>query len=252
MKTKRKIYLGIGIVIITLLIFIGQSFAAPVLSWAPDSINRSIPQGEEKSVIAIFSSNKNLGKVEVWLTPKLRPYLTVSPINFENINKNSGYTLTLNFSIPLDAPTAVYKGTLHIRNAEKNSKTYSKPLPINLEITPAGSDYVEPIGMPTPEEALSCAAKAIEDGDIEEALKMYSESAHNKMRDLLNLLDSIERERLAESLKNATLDNEAEAPPVDNFRTYKTEMLVNGMPDGSLFTVHFHIIKLPNDNWVIM
>ncbi len=228
-----------------------NSVAVPTISWGPNSINRSIPQGEKKSVVAIFASNEDLKKVETWITPELKPYLTVSPANFENINKNSGYTLTLNFSIPIDASVAVYKGTLHIRNADNNSNTYSNALPINLEITPAGSDYVEPIGMPTPKETLAYAARAIENGDTKDALKMFYKAAHNKIRDSLNQLDLIARKDLAHSIGIATLDKNAESPNTGTFKTYTTQ-IQRYTPQRSLITTHFHMVTLPNGNWVIL
>jgi hypothetical protein len=231
MKTKRKIYLGVGVVIITLLVFIGYSFAAPVLSWTPDSIKLVKAQGEKKSVIVFFSSNKKLEKVEVWLTPKLRPYLTVSPINFETIDKNIAYTLTLNFSIPFDAPVGVYKGTLHIRNTEKNSKTYSKPLPINLEI-------------PAPEKVLLEVASDLRNGDIEAALTKFEPTKRHKK--FFSLLGSEELSEIADLIENAEL---VEINSIHRYRKYKIEFIDNNEVKQNS---EFMMLKNNEGEWIIV
>lgn len=109
-------------------------------------------------------------------------------------------------------------------------------------------DYIEPVGMPTPEEALSYAAEAIEAGETEEALKMFDESSHNSIRDFLNELDSNQRERLANDLSNATLEEKEEKSTLNKLRTYTIYKQVEGW--GPVVT-SFQMIKLPNGNWGI-
>jgi len=109
-------------------------------------------------------------------------------------------------------------------------------------------EYIEPVGKPTPEETLSFAAEAIKSNDIEEALKMFRKGSQNKIKDSLNQLDSQGREEYAQALNTAIYDPNTEIPTTDEFKTYTTQIQVEGR--GAI-TVHFDMIKLPNGNWVI-
>ncbi|MBW2975216.1 hypothetical protein KY366_05855 [Candidatus Woesearchaeota archaeon] len=120
---------------------------------------------------------------------------------------------------------------------------------INVRNHLFNTKYVEPIGASQPEETLAYAAEAIKNGDIEEALKMFDENAHDSMRDFLNGLDLRGREKLAQDLSNATLDKESEIPITDDLKTYKMQIQVEGR---GLITTGFNMIRLPNGNWVIM
>lgn len=107
---------------------------------------------------------------------------------------------------------------------------------------------VEPIGMPTPEETLSCAAKAIEDGEIEEALKMFDKGAHNKIEDSLNSFDNSDLKELSSSLSKAQITNRSERRITYEMPiTVQTEIREQVKEE----IVHFYIIKLSSGNWVI-
>lgn len=111
---------------------------------------------------------------------------------------------------------------------------------------------VESVGMPTPEEALAYAAKAIKANNNADALKMFDEGSHSKISDLITRLDSSGKTDLAERIAKAKVAVEISDRRITyEMPSYQYARTEEGKIQVEETTVHFDMIKLSNGNWVI-
>jgi len=106
----------------------------PIINWNPTNITDIISPGESKSVEVTFVSTKDLKNVEVFVVPKLQPYVQVSPSSFSHVRAGIVTPLTIMFSASSNAELGTFDGTIHTKSTEKNGSTYVKPLHVILNI----------------------------------------------------------------------------------------------------------------------
>ncbi len=118
------------------------------IAWIPENIEETLSQGTTMELNAAFISRLDLKKVNLWITPELRPFIKIEPNTFEKVEAHTPYEVTLRLTIPSDAKLGFYGGTIHLR---VGSRTYPETLKIKLNIVPtvnappianAGSDQV--------------------------------------------------------------------------------------------------------------
>ena len=127
MKTKVFLILLLSLLILPLIIQTkGNSIA-----WDPAKIEQTMGLGDTKEITVTFISNTYLENADLWIAKELQPFVSVEPNHFESIEANSTYEVGLYFSIPYDAETRLYDGTIHIK---VGSKTYPQTLKIELNI----------------------------------------------------------------------------------------------------------------------
>jgi hypothetical protein len=120
--------------ICTLLLPVNAPGKGHPITWDPKKIEQTITLGEAQQITATFTCNKDLQDIRPWVVPELEPFIfSVEPQSFPLINRNTPYTVILNVLIPFDTQIGLYNGTVHLRPAQ-GSKTYARPLPIELNI----------------------------------------------------------------------------------------------------------------------
>ena len=106
------------------------------------------------------------------------------------------------------------------------------------------SDICSSYDLSVADDALSCLADRLEQGDVEGALTFFSSSPDN--RDVLESLNATEQTRLAKSFRNAVLVKE-----VENVRVYTGTFFDVG--DGTEHqNTRFSFTKRPAGNWIIL
>jgi len=107
-----------------------QASPGPTINWTPIKITETISPSDSKLVGVSFVPDKDLNNVVVFVVPELQPYVEVNPNSFAHVSAGAPIVLTIEFSAPFAAELGNFEGSIHI----KNSRTYPKPLPINLNI----------------------------------------------------------------------------------------------------------------------
>ena len=108
----------------------------PPITWSPGSIEQTIGLGGTKDLTVSFKSNTRLKNIDLWVVPKLQPFVTVTPKHFATINANTSYSVNVHISVPLGSHTGQYSGTVQIKVC---STTYAQPLKVVLNIVDASA-----------------------------------------------------------------------------------------------------------------
>src|SRR3989441_742658 len=112
------------------------ALAAPTIQWSQAGVTSSVTQGSSKTVSVSFVSTEDLSNVSVSIVPALAPYVSASPVSFGSIAAGSTVTVKLTFSAPGNATVGTVDGTLHLRDSGQSKRTYARPLPVTVNITP--------------------------------------------------------------------------------------------------------------------
>src|SRR6266550_4546130 len=112
------------------------ALAAPTIQWSQAGVTSSVTQGGSKTVSVSFVSTEDLSNVSVSIVPALAPYVRASPVSFGSIAAGSTVTVKLKFSAPGNATVGTVDGTLHLRDSGQSKRTYARPLPVTVNITP--------------------------------------------------------------------------------------------------------------------
>ena len=112
------------------------------IMWAPEKLERTLIMGRDDEVSVSFICSSDIRNVNVWITPNLQAYVSVTPDNFSLVDANNEYSLSISISIPESVPMGLVDGTIHLRNS-KDNRTYSKPLKISLYIAPHIENFTE-------------------------------------------------------------------------------------------------------------
>jgi len=107
------------------------SQAKNIITWTPERIEETLNKGAKKELSIAFMSRKDLQKVNLWITPELRPFIEIDPHVFKKIEANTPNEITLRLAVPSDAQLGHYEGTIHLR---VGSRTYPETLKIKLDI----------------------------------------------------------------------------------------------------------------------
>ena len=112
MQNTRMLFLITTIVVV----FIGSNVGArPVVSWEPADIEIQQMQGTQSIHTIILKSTEDLKDIKVYVAPKLKPWVSISPANIELITKDSNYELTLTIDVAPNATVGKYKGAVLIQ-----------------------------------------------------------------------------------------------------------------------------------------
>lgn len=129
-KAMRQI---LSILIIGLFVSISGASAfadSPPVSWLPSEIDVTVNFGDAPFNESVtITSDIDLGTVEVFIVPELRPFVTVTS---STISVGTGQSeIILTFDAPLSEVAGIYDGTIHLR---KGSKTIAKPLSVVVRV----------------------------------------------------------------------------------------------------------------------
>ena len=106
------------------LLFVGAGlnfFEKPEkIDWKKDEINSTVFGGGSRTIVARFTSNKNLSNANVFITPSIDHFVRVSSSVPLTILKGEN-SLGLTIVVPGDSAKKILRGTLHIRNGKQTS-----------------------------------------------------------------------------------------------------------------------------------
>src|SRR3989344_446907 len=116
------------------LLFVGAGlnfFEKPEkIDWKKDEINSTVFGGGSRTIVARFTSNKNLSNANVFITPSIDHFVRVSSSVPLTILKGEN-SLGLTIVVPSDSAKKILRGTLHIRSGKQ---TISEPLKIEIKV----------------------------------------------------------------------------------------------------------------------
>lgn len=151
-KSKKKPLLFIFIpffAVFSLSVFTLSSNNKTPISWTPKKIQEEVFVGTIKVIDAQFVSKENLKNVELWITPKLKDCLIVTPNSFNTIEKNKIIQVKIIVSIPLDNSIKSCGGTIHLKSIAKSEETYPQTLNVVLNVKePTAEEIPEEITLP--------------------------------------------------------------------------------------------------------
>jgi hypothetical protein len=138
-----------------LFVFVMPAFAAPAITWSPGTVSISLLQGTQNLVTISFASTKDLRNIDVLVSRKVRPFVSVNPSHFDAVPKNIPITLTLAFSSAENALAREYKGNVRLRGGNNNDDDdedgdgSSPGLPVDLVVNVPSSTII-PNGISVP------------------------------------------------------------------------------------------------------
>jgi thermitase len=106
--------------------------AAAKITWADKNLVIDAIPGTSKVILTSFTSPTDHEQVDIWLTPEFADFISVQPRTAVSVEAGQPYELTLFVSIPAEAVTGTYEGTMHVRSGKR---TIPKPLNITLELS---------------------------------------------------------------------------------------------------------------------
>ncbi len=92
-----------------------------IVQWTPEKLNLNTEIGASFSADVQFKSNRSLSKVYLRVTPKLRPFITVTPSYLKKIKKGRTYSVNIDVLIPPATEIGLYQGTIHLRKKDTGS-----------------------------------------------------------------------------------------------------------------------------------
>ena len=101
--------------VVILLALAAPAEAAPLVRWDPPAIQQSVGAGATVAASAQFVSVMSGGEVNVHIGPAIRPYVTVSPSQFESVVAGQAYTVQLTLMIPAGATPEIHTGLVSLR-----------------------------------------------------------------------------------------------------------------------------------------
>ena len=120
-----------------------------MINWETQKLEIQAYAGTVQAIPVHFSLEMPIDNLNVWLTPELRDYVSVSSANLSQLSIESPNEFTLLINVPSGAPNKSIGGTLHLR---VQNSTISMPLNIKLSITPTDATYIpEAIALPSPD-----------------------------------------------------------------------------------------------------
>jgi hypothetical protein len=180
--------------------------------------------GAERTLKFTFTSSVKLINAELWVVPKLQPFVTVEPRIFSVINAKSAYTVKIQISIPFETQVGVYEGTIHLR---VGSRTYPLPLPVELNIVSTANR--PPVAVAGPDQDVAVGDPASLDG----------RDSHDPDGDIVYYLWTIEDSPEGSSavIKNPNSVAPTLTPDVPG--DYKISLIVN---DGTIQSAPGHVV----------
>lgn len=131
----------------------------PIKWWCPDideyftKYYITVAPGQSGTDLMAIESQTELENVELWISGDIEPYLSFDPDTFE-ILKHAGRktvtgeverkTVTGKIEMPSDEKVgSTYDGTVHIRSAGRNKRTYPRVLKVTIKVVAEDSDQLD-------------------------------------------------------------------------------------------------------------
>jgi len=92
-----------------------------IVQWSPDKLKLKAEVGCSFSTDVQLKSNKSISKIYLRVTPKLRPFITVTPPYLKKIKKGRIYSVNIDVVIPPTTEIGLYKGAIHLRERSRSS-----------------------------------------------------------------------------------------------------------------------------------
>jgi hypothetical protein len=143
MQTNRMLYLVITIVVL----LIGNNVvASPVVIWHPAKIELKQMQGTRAIYKIIVKSDKDFYNITAHLVPGPQPWVSISPVDIEVIQKDGNIEITLKIDVSPYAIVGKYFGTIQLKQAIDGGyqRVIDKFLPITLSITDQENNELPP------------------------------------------------------------------------------------------------------------
>jgi hypothetical protein len=125
------------VVAAVLLIVIGTASPAtpqpvrPLVAWDPPAIEIVLHPGATALVPATAMMAPGTPNADLWLTPSLATYVSVTPDAITVSQEGGTENLDVLFSVPQDTEPGTIEGALHLLSGKR---TVARPLPITLDI----------------------------------------------------------------------------------------------------------------------
>ncbi|MGQ9645898.1 MAG: BACON domain-containing protein [Thermodesulfobacteriota bacterium] len=137
------------------------------ITWIPEAIEETISKGSSKELDVAFISRIDLKKVNLWITPELRPFIRIEPDHFEKIEDNIPNQVVLHLTVPADAKPAHYDGTIHLRVGHR---TYPETLKVDLDVI----ENISPVANAGPDQVI-----ALPQGQITADIQLDGSASHD-------------------------------------------------------------------------
>ena len=138
-KSTNKTLVGkIFFVYLTSLLILSFPIQAEAYSvvWVPERIEQTIALGATLDLTVTFRSSIDLKNVELWISPELKPFVSLTPAYFKTIKANTRKDVEIHFFIPPNTQAGMYYGgTVHLK---VGSVTNPMPLKVGFNV-----DYPE-------------------------------------------------------------------------------------------------------------
>ncbi len=121
---------------ISFLLISNTAYAEPAVDWIPKKLVVKQFQGTAKRYSITASVAKDAKNVSVRVVPELEKFVHVLPDSIGDIQKGQEIPLTVIVGFPLDMAIGDLDGTIQLRETvqNKNTKTVSKPLPVEITV----------------------------------------------------------------------------------------------------------------------
>jgi hypothetical protein len=137
---KRKVCIIWLLVLLILPSFVlSQNYP---IKWNPERLEQTMGNGIGATgpVSVSFKSKRDLSDIDVWINPKLKPFIKANPIHFDTVTADTDYEIVLNFTIPPNTIEGLYEGTIHLR---KLHRTYPQSLKVKINVD-YGENFIPP------------------------------------------------------------------------------------------------------------
>lgn len=121
--SKSKIFVTVVLLLSFFCLFITNIFAGSNrIQWSQKKLEISGKSGDSFSIDVQFESRRPLSDVSLWVIPRLQPFISFSPTDFETVDSGTAYSVKINVSIPYNTEEGLYKGTIHLRKKHEKHK----------------------------------------------------------------------------------------------------------------------------------
>lgn len=126
------------LITLCLAVYSKTSLANPGIEWQPASLSVQVGQGLSVATSAAFEPTEEIPHLRVRVVPELAQFVTVSPSEFQDLEKGEKYTIAISVSAPSEIAVGQFDGTIQLREGRRMR---ARPLPTTIDVVDA------PIGL---------------------------------------------------------------------------------------------------------
>lgn len=138
------------------------------VTWNPTVLEQMVWKGEAEEVTVSFITSTRLENVDVWISQKLRPILTVEPSHFGILETDTLHEVRLRFSAPSDVQPQSYNGHIQLIIG---SEPYAGALTLVLDVRDAREEI---------RAILNRFSTALILNDVEIAEELFADDIHKE------------------------------------------------------------------------